>query len=95
MRRDRRSSPGAAGRETERAVVYQIAALLLEYPDQALIDRLGFLHEAAATVGEPFRHQLGTLLEHLSSTALPELAADYVSTFDLRRRCCLYLTYYA
>ncbi len=23
------------------------------------------------------------------------LAADYVATFDLRRRCCLYLSYYA
>ena len=25
---------------------------------------------------------------------LPDLARHYVETFDLRRRCCLYLTYY-
>src|SRR6266511_1047506 len=30
-----------------------------------------------------------------TSTPLPELAADYVATFDHRKRCCLFLTYYA
>ncbi len=76
-------------------MVYRIAALLLDYPDEKLVDRLPALHKAATTLGDPFRQQLEILLQHLNTTALPELAADYVSTFDLRRRCCLYLTYYA
>lgn len=38
---------------------------------------------------------LTRFLDHLDATPLPELAADYVATFDHRKRCCLYLTYYA
>jgi len=36
-----------------------------------------------------------TRIPHAPSTPLPELAADYVATFDHRKRCCLFLTYYA
>ena len=32
---------------------------------------------------------------HVRSTSAGELTRHYVETFDLRRRCCLYLTYYA
>lgn len=95
MRRDRRSSADSASRETDRALVYRIAALLLEYPDEVLVDRLGSLRQAAATLGETYRRPLETLIEHLAGGSLPELTSDYVATFDLRRRCCLYLTYYA
>jgi nitrate reductase delta subunit len=34
-------------------------------------------------------------LDHASRVGAPELAADYVATFDQRKKCCLYLTYYA
>ena len=37
----------------------------------------------------------GAFLDHLARRPLPELAADYVATFDHRKRCCLYLTYFA
>lgn len=30
----------------------------------------------------------------MAVTPLPELAAHYGATFDLKRRCCPYLTYY-
>jgi nitrate reductase molybdenum cofactor assembly chaperone NarJ/NarW len=95
MRRHEGGSLGAATRESEHAVVYRIAALLLEYPDEALLARLPALQRGAATLSQPYRQQLESLLQHLGSTPLPELAADYVAIFDLRRRCCLYLTYYA
>ena len=42
-------------------------------------------------VGRPLRRYV----DHLESTPLPQLAADYVETFDHRRRCCLFLTYFA
>jgi nitrate reductase molybdenum cofactor assembly chaperone NarJ/NarW len=82
-------------RESEHALVYRLAALLLEYPDKALVEQLPALGQAAATLGEPYRSELDRLVHDLGGTPLPELAADYVATFDLRRRCCLYLTYYA
>jgi nitrate reductase delta subunit len=34
-------------------------------------------------------------LDHVSRTPAADLAAEYVATFDHRKRCCLYLTYYA
>jgi nitrate reductase delta subunit len=38
---------------------------------------------------------LRRFVDHLEVTPLPQLAADYVETFDHRRRCCLFLTYFA
>jgi nitrate reductase delta subunit len=38
---------------------------------------------------------LRRMAAHLEGTPLPQLQADYVETFDTRRRCNLYLTYFA
>ena len=42
-------------------------------------------------VGEPLR----AVVDHLGATPLTELQAEYVETFDTRRRCNLFLTYFA
>lgn len=94
MTRVRRPTSGDTAAR-RRALVHRIAALVLDYPDEELLAQLPALRAAASTLDEPFRSQLGGVLGHLSRTPAPELAADYVATFDLRRRCCLYLTYYA
>lgn len=82
-----------SGRET--AVVHRVAALLLEYPSQELIDLLpavrGAVDEVEPRLGVPLRG----LINHLASRPLRELEAEYVTTFDLKRRQALYLTYYA
>ncbi len=76
-------------------IAWQSASLLLDYPDEALLARLDVIgsasHRLPAAVGEPIRE----VVVHLGSTPLPELQADYVETFDSRRRCNLYLTYFA
>ncbi|GAA3683083.1 nitrate reductase molybdenum cofactor assembly chaperone [Nonomuraea antimicrobica] len=69
-------------------VVWQAAAHLLAYPDERFWRRLPLIREAA----EP---HFGTFLELASALGPAELAPHYVETFDLQRRCCLYLTYYA
>lgn len=33
--------------------------------------------------------------EHVAATPLARQQEDYAATFDLRRRCCLYLTYFS
>jgi nitrate reductase delta subunit len=75
--------------------VHRLAALLLEYPTADLLAMIPQLRAAAAEVGEPFAVPLGRLIDHLAGSTLTELEATYVETFDLRRRCSLYLTYYA
>lgn len=76
------------------AVTRQVAADLLGYPDDALLERLALLGEATATLPARFADGLQQGLTHLGATAPGGLRANYVETFDLRRRCCLYLTYY-
>jgi nitrate reductase molybdenum cofactor assembly chaperone NarJ/NarW len=77
------------------AVTRQVAGIVLQYPDGALLDRLPLLRAATATLPEPVGGLLGGLVGHLEATAPEQLAADYVATFDLQRRCALHLTYYA
>ncbi|GAA2137105.1 hypothetical protein GCM10009844_03870 [Nocardioides koreensis] len=79
----------------QQLVAWQSASLLLDYPDEGLLERLDLLREAShqlpAAVGEPLRQ----VVVRLGSTPLPDLQADYVATFDSRRRCNLFLTYFA
>jgi nitrate reductase delta subunit len=76
-------------------VSWQLQSLLLGYPDEQLSGRIPLIRTAAAQLPAPVRNPLAAFLDHAQSTRLGELAADYVDTFDQRRRCCLYLTYYA
>ncbi|MBO3083370.1 nitrate reductase molybdenum cofactor assembly chaperone [Cellulomonas fengjieae] len=78
-----------------RALTHRVAALLLEYPTAELVAQVPDLRAVAS--GLPTR-AFDPLLDHLARTPLDGpggLAAEYVETFDLRRKACPYLTYYA
>jgi nitrate reductase delta subunit len=75
-------------------LAWQSASLLLGYPDEELLARAGLLREAAAKLPAVVSDPLVAFLDHLEATPLPELAADFVATFDNQKRCCLYLTYF-
>jgi nitrate reductase molybdenum cofactor assembly chaperone NarJ/NarW len=74
---------------------WQAQSLLLGYPDEQVLDRLDLLRRTAATLPAPVGAPLLRFLGHVASTPPGELAAGYVATFDHRKRCCLFLTYYA
>ncbi len=78
----------------ERAVVAAAASRLLRYPDDGLLAELPLLLEAADRLPAAFGGPLRELIAHLDGTPLLMLQADYVATFDLRRRNSLYLTYF-
>ena len=88
-----RRAPGLTG--SQLTVAWQSASLLLGYPDEEQRGRLELIHAAARGlpegVGEPLRECAG----RLQDAALGELEADYVETFDNRRRNNLFLTYFA
>lgn len=74
---------------------YKLASLLLQYPTQALFDGLDALDAAVAgTSPRAARQAFARFLGWLRATPPTEVAQHYVATFDLRRRCALYLTYY-
>ncbi|MEV0316711.1 nitrate reductase molybdenum cofactor assembly chaperone [Nonomuraea fuscirosea] len=76
--------------------VHLVASVLLGYPDERLHDGLGLLRkEVDGLPAGTARERLSAFLGHVAATPPAELAAHYVATFDLKRRCCPYLTYYA
>ena len=81
---------------THVAVVLQSAAVLLRYPDAEVIAALATVRDAAAGLSAAAAAQpLLAMARHLAETPLPQLQSEYVDTFDLRRKCCLYLTYFS
>lgn len=75
-------------------VAHRVASAVLSYPDEHLLAELPELRAASASLPPRLADPLGRALSFVDITPLPLLAAHYVDTFDLRRRCCLYLTYY-
>ena len=73
---------------------YKVASVLLQYPTQALFDGIGLLTEAVSGESRGTRDPFGIFLGWLGRTPPDVVARHYVETFDLRRRCALYLTYY-
>jgi nitrate reductase delta subunit len=64
-------------------LLYRAASIALSYPQQSTVEEL-----------RAFQGSFPVLESYLESASLSEAEAHYVDTFDLRRRCCLYLTYY-
>ena len=89
--------PGAPipDEEMQLRVVWRIVALLLDYPTQQTLDMLDDLRAAVGSLPAPAGPALGSFVDHCRRTAPSELAVCYVETFDLRRRNCLHLSYYA
>jgi nitrate reductase delta subunit len=74
---------------------FKLASVLLQYPTSALFTGLDELDRAAAgTSPKASREAFAGFLGWLRATDPSAVAEHYVATFDLRRRCALYLTYY-
>jgi nitrate reductase molybdenum cofactor assembly chaperone NarJ/NarW len=76
------------------ALTLQAVSVLLAYPDDALTGRLPLVEQALPRLPEPAREHVERMCAHLRATPLDALQQSYVETFDLRRRCALYLTYF-
>lgn len=77
------------------AATWQIASVLLGYPDEDLHAALPLLTDEVSRLPARTGDPLAGFLAHARSTSPLQLAEHFVETFDHRRRCCLYLTYYA
>lgn len=89
----RRTNAGLAPHQL--TIAWQSVSLLLDYPDADMLARLDMIRAASqrlpVAIGDPIRG----FANHLEQTSLPDLQAEYVETFDNRRRCNLFLTYFA
>ncbi len=75
-------------RETSAPAPWALLSLALRYPGPGAREQIAA--EVAALPGGPAREALERFLAGWSGDP-----AEYVETFDLRRRACLHLTYYA
>lgn len=79
---------------TPPTAAWQLQSLLLDYPDERLGGHLDLVQRCAedlpGVVGQP----LCRFAEEVAGVPLTDLAARYVTTFDHRKRCSLFLTYY-
>ena len=70
------------------------ASILLRYPDEPLMESLGSLTTLSSQLPQNFGKPYVQMCSYLSENSLLESQTQYVATFDLKRRCCLYLSYY-
>ncbi len=77
--------------------LYKMLSVLLEYPDQELLDHLPeilTLADASLELDDAERSSLIGFINHLAAKPLTELQADYVKTFDLTAENSLHLTHH-
>jgi nitrate reductase molybdenum cofactor assembly chaperone NarJ/NarW len=75
--------------------VMRAGSLALNYPDAEWRQHLPLLHATADAVTGPAQAELRSFLAAVAARSPGEFQQAYVETFDLRRRCCPYLTYYS
>ncbi|KZS72459.1 nitrate reductase molybdenum cofactor assembly chaperone [Mycobacterium kansasii] len=87
--RSRSSEPALRDR-----LVWQVASLLLAYPDDGLTERLDTVEGLLAYLDGTVADLLGRTVAALRAAEPMAAAMDYVATFDMRRRATMYLTYW-
>jgi len=83
----------ARGREFSRAM--RLASLALGYPDDQWWRGIPLMDTAANSLSGPPQAAMRRYLDAVASLGQGAAQRTYVDTFDLRRRCCPYLTYYS
>lgn len=72
-----------------------LASLLLDYPDAAWFQRLAVLRDHLAGLPEAVAAPLAEFIGLAEAAGEVEWQRRYVTTFDLKRKCSLYLSYFA
>ncbi|MCK6211857.1 nitrate reductase molybdenum cofactor assembly chaperone [Georgenia sp. EYE_87] len=82
--------------DRERALACMAASVLLDYPDPGpdRDERLAAVRSGVAGLPEPVRSRLAGFVDHALTQDPQALARAYVDTFDLKRKCSMYLSYF-
>lgn len=88
-------SRAPALRPEQLTITWQSVSLLLDYPDETMLGQLDLIGSASVRLPAGIGASIREFIAHVEKTPLPELQAAYVEAFDNRRRCNLFLTYFA
>jgi len=102
-RRDDTALPPVSTTAAQRRTAHMAASLLLAYPDEDVLAAGAAVRPALQGLPAPVADRLGAFCDVLDRAAsgtadgpgLRDLQTRYVATFDLKRRCSMYLSYYA
>lgn len=86
--------PAAAYPPETLAGAWQVASVLLGYPDEELVATLDLVEPVVRTLPDRLRAPLDSTVARLREVPSTRRQEDYVATFDNRRRCSLFLTYF-
>ncbi len=78
----------------ERSLTQQVSSLLLRYPDDTVTTLMPLVHELVENLPGEAGEELGGFLGYLDAHDLLTVQRHYVETFDMRRKCSPYLTYW-
>ncbi|TNC16888.1 nitrate reductase molybdenum cofactor assembly chaperone [Georgenia sp. 311] len=81
-------------RPAQRTVAHMAASVLLDYPTPQRLASHGTVRVATATLPGPVRERLWGFLDTAAELGEDALARHYVETFDLKRKCSMYLSYF-
>lgn len=79
----------------QRRTVHMLASLLLDYPDDQWTSRLDVFEANAVSLPTPVAEPLERFIARARELGASDLQKMYVTTFDMKRKCSLYLSYYA
>lgn len=81
--------------DEQRRAVFMAASILLDYPGEDFSDRLEAVREALPDMPDVIADQFAEFADWAGEQPIFDLASHFVETFDQRRRCALWLSYYA
>ena len=76
-------------------VAHMAASILLDYPTEERRSRFGVVAASVERLPHPLRNAFEAFLAKADALSQQDLEAHFTGTFDLKRKCCPYLTYYA
>ena len=79
----------------DRVVAHMAASILLDYPTEERRSRFGVVAASVERLPHPLRNAFEAFLAKADALSQQDLEAHFTATFDLKRKCCPYLTYYA
>lgn len=80
--------------DEQRRVTHMAASLLLDYPDEERFAQYAAVEQGIAGLPGDVRERFTAFLAHARVTGAQELGRHYVETFDMKRRCSMYLSYF-
>ncbi|TFC93897.1 MULTISPECIES: nitrate reductase molybdenum cofactor assembly chaperone [Cryobacterium] len=76
-------------------LAHMAASILLDYPTEERRARFAAVAASVASLPDPLRNAFEAFLTQADAMTQQELEIHFTATFDLKRKCCPYLSYYA